>query len=369
MVSFDSLKGYFLEEILAYLIRNTGYRLLVDPVQDERELAKRGNGLVVQGRGGVHQVDVLGQLIWIPAFTFPIRLFVEAKCRGEKTGLPVIRNAVGVVDDINQNYSPIREGSKRLIKHYSYRYALFSTSGFTAPAVDYALAHQISLIDLGGPDFEDLQRLLESLANIIFEQEAEVIKSRAFVKILRLYIRTSLGTWPGNVSFPDDLIDDLNIDRSYLSDFLDSFTAILGTGVNRLGEFFVGMADGPFLLIFKPRNELEFLSYAERFPAHRVTIRWTFRENRERQWVVEPVEEPGAYTLSFGLPQALADWVFGDTSKSVRRALSAKELFLSDVTIYRHIEGRDFLYRLTYDAEATQRSIGQSRRSYRDKRS
>jgi hypothetical protein len=202
MVSFDGLKGYFLEEILAYLIRNTGYRLLVDPVQDERELAKRGNGLVVQGRGGVHQVDVLGQLIWIPAFTFPIRLFVEAKCRRRKTGLPEIRNAVGVVDDINQNYFPIRAGSKRLIKRYSYRYALFSTSGFTATAVDYAIAHQVSLIDLGGPDFDDLRRLLEDLANFIFEQEPEVIKSRAFIKILRLFIRRSLGTWPEDISFP-----------------------------------------------------------------------------------------------------------------------------------------------------------------------
>ena len=29
-ISIDSLAGYILEELIAYLIRNTGYRLLVD---------------------------------------------------------------------------------------------------------------------------------------------------------------------------------------------------------------------------------------------------------------------------------------------------------------------------------------------------
>jgi hypothetical protein len=30
----------------------------------------------------MHQVDVLGELLWVPAFTFPTRLFVEANARG-----------------------------------------------------------------------------------------------------------------------------------------------------------------------------------------------------------------------------------------------------------------------------------------------
>jgi hypothetical protein len=78
VISAKSLRGYLLEEILADLIRHAGYRLLVDPAQGP-ELDRRPNGLVVIGRGGVHQADVLGQLLWVPAFTFPLRLFVEAK--------------------------------------------------------------------------------------------------------------------------------------------------------------------------------------------------------------------------------------------------------------------------------------------------
>src|SRR5215218_1385060 len=121
----DAAHGYLLEEVLAWLIRNAGYRLLVDSTQDTKQLARRGAGLVVRGRGGVHQADVLGELAWIPAFTFPVRLFVEAKYRGNKIGLPEVRAAVGIVDDLNQNYSPLFAGSLASVQRYSYRYALF----------------------------------------------------------------------------------------------------------------------------------------------------------------------------------------------------------------------------------------------------
>lgn len=70
-LSKETLRGYILEEVLAYLIRNTGYELLVDRTQDPYELENKGHGLVVKGRGTVHQADVLGQLRWIPAFTYP----------------------------------------------------------------------------------------------------------------------------------------------------------------------------------------------------------------------------------------------------------------------------------------------------------
>ena len=167
-----SLKGYLLEELLAYLIRNTGYKLLVDPRQDTKELARRGHGLEVKGRGSYHQVDVLGQLGWIPAFTFPIRLFVEAKCRSKTTGIPVVRAMIGMLADINQNYSPIQasRGKKKILsKRYTYCGAIFSTSGFSEYATDLAVAHHVSLIDLSGPDFHDLRSLLDDLTDSIFD--------------------------------------------------------------------------------------------------------------------------------------------------------------------------------------------------------
>src|SRR4030067_2011469 len=136
-INKDTLKGYILEEVIAYLIQRTGFKLLVDPSQDPRDLEKRGNGLVVKGRGAVHQVDVLGQLEWIPAFSFPLRLFIEAKFRNKKTSIYDVRNAIGVLLDINQNNCPNRE--RRLFpQKYQYVYALVSTSGFSKPATEMA---------------------------------------------------------------------------------------------------------------------------------------------------------------------------------------------------------------------------------------
>jgi len=153
-IGFESLRGYILEEVLAYLVRDTGYELLVDERQDPTWLERRGNGLVVKGRGGEHQVDVLGQLTWVPTFTFPLRLFIEAKFRSEPTGIEVIRNAIGVVLDINQN-NLRNKGQAPVVQNYQYVYTICSTSGFRDSAQDMALAHQISLIDIGGPDYAD----------------------------------------------------------------------------------------------------------------------------------------------------------------------------------------------------------------------
>jgi hypothetical protein len=93
-ISPEALAGYILEELLAYLLRNAGYRLLTDESQDPHELASRHHGLVIRGRGAEHQVDVLGELLWIPAFTFPIRLVLEAKCRKRTTDISTVRGMV-----------------------------------------------------------------------------------------------------------------------------------------------------------------------------------------------------------------------------------------------------------------------------------
>jgi hypothetical protein len=78
-------------------------------------------------------------------------------------------------------------------QRFNYRYALFSTSGFADEASGLALAHQISLIDLSGPDFADLRRLVRSLADALFEIGRDVERP---VRAMRMLVRRELGTWP-----------------------------------------------------------------------------------------------------------------------------------------------------------------------------
>lgn len=105
MISIGALRGYVFEEVLAKLLQGSGYDLLVEARQDPDMLVTGPNGLRIHGRGSDHQADVLGELRIKPTFTYPLRLFVEAKYRRRAVGLPEVRNAVGVINDVNEFYT------------------------------------------------------------------------------------------------------------------------------------------------------------------------------------------------------------------------------------------------------------------------
>lgn len=186
------LRGYLLEEALAWLLRNAGYRLLVHDSQDRDELVMNGGTLLVQGRGTAHQVDVLGELALTPAFSLPIRMFIEAKFYRDKCELPVVRNAHGVIHDINENF--VSTSGSRPRRRYQYAYALFSASGFTEPTQAYALAQQISLVDLSGASFGWLRQAISTTAADLYARRAQHHVKRFPVRWMRHELRVRLGT-------------------------------------------------------------------------------------------------------------------------------------------------------------------------------
>lgn len=354
IVSKNSLKGYMLEEVLAYLIRTTGYKLLTDPAQDPRDLELRGNGLVVKGRGAVHQVDVLGELKWIPAFTFPLRLILEAKFRKKKTGINVIRNAVAALLDINQNNFPTRE-QKPFIPKYQYVCAVFSTSGFSRLAMNLAIAHQISLIDLSGSEYDDLRTAIERGATSILEsiEDSKEIDRRQLIPNVRYTIRKHLETLPkSDDSYESRHSRQLSVLRWQIAD------NVLSTA-KTYHELFVGMANGPFMLLLKADDPQKFLEYAQNKPVHKIKIEWSPRAENGRRWKIRPTQEPGTYELSFKLPETLSKWIFDvEKEKAASRAMNVKQQYFSNITIYRYIRDRDHLFRLIFDLEETKRYAG-----------
>lgn len=345
-ITRDALRGYMLEEVLAYLIRGAGYRLLVHPDQDPDNLIRRGNGLGVKGRGSDHQADVLGELLWIPAFTFPLRLFVEAKFRDGKAGIDTASKAVGVLLDINQR-NLIERDVSNFPRYYRYEYALFSTSGFSSGAIDMALTHQISLIDLSGDEFSDLRSDLTTSADALTAwlaeqhelQRPETISRGRFVSSVRTTLRNELGTWPTSVPLPQQA--EFPIDYQALAPSIE--------GARRYRELFIAMAGGPFLLLLKERRPGEFVAYANKHHRHAVSIRWSEQVDQGRTWTIIPSDNSDAYALTFRLPDRIANWIFVKPDLSRQRALQVKEAYFSDITVYRHIEGADYLYRLEYD--------------------
>jgi hypothetical protein len=198
MISEASLRGLILEETLARLLLDAGYQLLNDPADDPVALLSQGNGLCVRGRGADHQADVLGELTIPIPFSYPIRLFVEAKFWGDKVGLLEARNALGVVNDVNEFYTPRGQAADALATtcRYHYRYALFSASGFTKDAQTFALAQQISLIDLQGPSFSSLLDTVRATATALLAAARAAGQTRFPTGQTRTALRLALGTRP-----------------------------------------------------------------------------------------------------------------------------------------------------------------------------
>jgi len=196
MISLEQLRGYVLEEVLARLLYESGYRLLVSEAQDPEALKRGAHGLLVRGRGTDHQADVLGELTLPVPFSLPLRIFVEAKYRDTKTGLVDARNAHGVIHDVNEHHSTALAGSRTIpMRRYHYRYALFSTSGFTKPAQQYALAQQLSLVDLSNGGFSGLLDAADDAANKLYDLAREVHVSRFPTGQVRTALRLEFGTW------------------------------------------------------------------------------------------------------------------------------------------------------------------------------
>lgn len=98
---------------------------------------------------------------------YPLHLMVEAKCYASQrpAGVEVPRNSVGVLKDISENYfTYTRRGNAVRGPRYNYSAAVFSTSGYTQGAVEYAIAHQVFLIQY--ENVPAIQPLIDSIRGI-----------------------------------------------------------------------------------------------------------------------------------------------------------------------------------------------------------
>jgi hypothetical protein len=131
-------KGYYLEEIVRELMRDSHF---VD--------VQTGN---IEGRGADHEIDSYGSLMFSIPFVYPVRLISEIKWFKPNVvvGLGRIRDFVGVILDISQNYFIPRETNSHRTPLRRERYtdcgAYFSATGFSLPAQDYAWAHGVYLV-------------------------------------------------------------------------------------------------------------------------------------------------------------------------------------------------------------------------------
>ncbi len=269
---------------------------------------------MVRGRGAVHQVDALGEFAVVPPFSSPIRLFVEAKSQRDSVGLAVVRNAMGTISDVNQawmlNYSNLR--IRRL-----YRYALFSTSGFSGPAQEYGLAHQISLVDLSGSEWEPLRRIAVRGAEDLLNNRLGNLRLRA----IRSSLRQRLGTTLDDAAPPDtpeNLQETLHEVCAGIADQLEE----------ELGPALIACPTGSQVLLARADDLRQFLRWSVEYPTHQVRMNpvMSSTSRTRRTWTIQPVGDVNVYSLTITLPRLIEQRLSEESDRRSRTLAAKSEL-------------------------------------------
>lgn len=141
------ITGMLMEEAILYLLEASGYRTVTNGNGDPTLHEERGI-LSVLGRGGKHQIDGIADFAIGQPFSHPQRLLVEVKFHGQPVDIQVVRNAVGVLQDVREYWTGFHNMHETVRPRYQYTYAIFSASEYRSSAQHYAYAHDIYLIPL-----------------------------------------------------------------------------------------------------------------------------------------------------------------------------------------------------------------------------
>ena len=254
-----------------------------------------------------------------------------------------------MIHDVNENF--VHTGGSRPRRRYQYVYALFSASGFTEQAQAYALAQQISLVDMSGMSFEWLRHKIADAAAELYACRNQHHVRRFPVSWMRRELRARLETaLPGTLvgdeaDWTPDMATNAPRFRTAAAGIIEAFAAELLT--SERSELLLGFPASPFILVLGADDPDLFIEYTEGHPTHAVRLRRASGSHAE--WSVSSWADPDAYRLAFNLPERVESWISENEERRFRRANSIKSDFLSEITIYRR-RGDDMrIYQLRYE--------------------
>lgn len=162
----SQLKGHLFEIIIMELLtRNDFTKINVATQPNDRVREIREGFIEFKGRGCWHQIDCPCDYCRLIPFAYPLRLLGEVKFYKSPLEKKHIREYIGVIKDIQENYL-VADGVN-LQNFYPRKMEIgvcFSASGFQAEAEKLAYAHGIKTISYENNYLIDrLKRLIEEL--------------------------------------------------------------------------------------------------------------------------------------------------------------------------------------------------------------
>ena len=320
MATIYQIRGLLLEEVLLNLLRESGYST-VENSNNDPTLKSGHSGLEVIGRGSQHQIDAIANFSISPPFSYPIRILLEAKFHGEDVGIEVVRNAVGVLKDVNEFFIP--ENNKIFKPRYHYQYAIFTSSRFSKPAQEYAFAHDIYLIKLENNQY--FSQIISAIANLDHNDfdGSPNRKMRITLKDLRKNIRHSLKE--SNNGLISDYCHQNNFNPEKLCNLIRLNL--------ELGKSYLGVLSNGFPIFFTPRDQYFRIDDLIQNPIVRIYWdhnKWYLAKANSRYQNENPID----ILFSFDLPKDLFNFYANNSNLSQGRALELKQEVMHTIQIF-----------------------------------
>lgn len=340
-------KGYLLEIVLSKLIEINGYDLITDnDIERTNEIvALPRNGLNIRGRGGYHQFDSLGTFRITPPFVYPLRLFLEAKFyTSERVGIDKVRMGVGILEDVNTNYSTVDvEDEQLVVSRYNYHYAIFSTTGFTEDAQRYAIAHKIQLIDLTGTEY---RMIIESINRIVDSIPVKINDNNKPSKTLDIDFNAFKALFREGI-FNDDITPDFSSILRECNEILREEMLHLTDIIRGRYLYLASTNSGHIipLLTTDAFNEV-LVSNAHQ----KIAIKW--RSSKPNRWIIIP-DDNHDIRITFELPKLL-DKYMRIEGRLEHNSRNIKENIIKKMAFIAYLDSENpTLCTLTYNQELT----------------
>lgn len=152
-----NIKGALLEYIVRNLFKNCGF---TNVLADNLFTFERSGLFFINGKGAAHDADVImNPPIQMP-FAYPTQLLFECKAHGASANLPIVRNALGLRNDLNEfeivtrDSLLSRQNNRRAAysidtrTRFLYQVGVASINDFSKPAIEFAANNKIPLLSL-----------------------------------------------------------------------------------------------------------------------------------------------------------------------------------------------------------------------------
>lgn len=337
------IKGSLLEYLIRRLLSNCGFTTV--KTDGHYVYAQNGSGLFfINGKGAAHDADVLMDPPFQMPFSYPSRLLFECKAYGNKVGLDVIRNALGLRYDINEfeivtdDSIQKRKNNNRSSyaisdrKRYNYQVGVASVEEFTKNAFEFAANIKISLISLRWFLSERVCNLFTNINQAYLDEIPHALRNQlySFLK------NKANNSW--NDATYSDVISFITTDN-IIGDIIQHFNIVIQ-------KSYVGLIEtGDLIFLFANQiDSFELVNANINFNQFKARIHW--KSENLGVWELELINNNEVIEINpkfkFHVPdRIMRQWQEFSLDKNV--AINLKEQYFSRIFIFKGSQSQNEL--------------------------